>query len=327
MAEVVLVSCSSSSSSDSEPEAPPKKPLPKRRRLFPDAAVLAVPVYSNKVQNSLQLFPESLKLPVQGPQVSSMPQGASEEKEEEEEEEEEKVELVAVSPAEEEKRCQLSPPSPSPPPRPRTRRQCHGAQSLDQRLRNLKSTLSAAKKSLQDAGSGSDGDDVILIDSPEPSEAQELVLKIRCRADLYRVSVRMTDRLQRVVEHMGQMLKVHPSRILLLLQDRELAADATPHGLGLGVADIIDCVVETSSKEGDEVGSLQLHVQGKDKSSHMDITVHRSEPLRTLMNRYRQAQGLGRRKLTFYFDGQRLAESWTPEDVGMERGDVIEVWN
>ncbi|XP_060111911.1 NFATC2-interacting protein isoform X2 [Heteronotia binoei] len=311
MAEV-LDSCSSS---DSEPEGPPKKRLPKRRRLCPDTAVLAVPVYSNKVQNSLQLFPESLKLPVQGLLVSSGPQGASDV-------EEEKAELVAVSPTEEEKRCQLSPSSPSPPPSPRPRRRCHGAQILDQRLRNLTSTLSAVKKSLQD-----DGDDVILIDSPEPSESQELVLKIRCRADLYRVSIQMTDRLQRVAEHMGQTLKVHPSRILLLLRDRELAADATPGGLGLGVADIIDCVVEATSKESGEVGNLQLHVQGKDKSSHMDITVRRNEPLRTLMNCYRQAQGLGRRKLTFYFDGQRLEESWTPEDMGMERGDVIEVWS
>ncbi|XP_077171990.1 LOW QUALITY PROTEIN: NFATC2-interacting protein [Paroedura picta] len=311
----------SCSSSDSEPEGPPKKPLPKRRRLCPDAAVPAVPVYSSKVQSSLQLFPESLKLPIQDPLVSSVLQGASDE------EEEDKVEMVTVSPAEEEKRSSLSPLSPSPPPAPRPRRRCHEAQILDQRLRNLNSTLSAVKRSLQDEGSASEEDDVILIDSPEPSESQELVLKIRCRADLYRVSVQTTDRLQRVVEHMGRTLKVHPSRILLLFQDRELSADATPRGLGLGVADIIDCVVEMTGKEDGEEGSLQLHVQGKDKSSHMDIVVHRNEPLQTLMNRYRQAQGLGRRKLTFYYDGQRLAESWTPEDVGMERGDVIEVWS
>nr|XP_056720256.1 NFATC2-interacting protein [Euleptes europaea] len=316
MAETV----GSCTSSDSEPEGPPKKPLPKRRRFFPGTAVRAVPVYSSKVQNSLQLFPESLKLPVQVPLVSSAPQGESDEKEEE-------AELVAVTPTKQEKRIQLPPPSPSPPPPAQLQKRYHGARILDQRLRNLKSTLSAVKKSLQEEGLGSDEDDVILIDSPEPSESQELVLKIRCRTDLYRVSVQMTDPLQRVVEHMGQTLKVHPSRILLLLRDRELAADATPRRLGLGVADIIDCVVETTSKESDNVGNLQLHVQGKDKSSHMEITVHKSEPLQTLMSRYRQAQGLGRRKLTFYFDGRRLADSWTPEELGMECGDVIEVWN
>ncbi|XP_054849216.1 NFATC2-interacting protein isoform X2 [Eublepharis macularius] len=316
MAET-LDSCSSS---DSEPEGPPRKPLPKRRRFLSDTAVLAVPVYSSKVQNSLQLFPESLKLPVQVPLVSSalQVQGRSDEEEE----------AAAVTPSEQEKRSPVLPPSPPPPPQPQRRSsRCPGTHIIDQRLRNLKSTLSAVKESLQDDGSGFDEDDVILIDSPEPSESRELILKIRCRADLYRVSVQMTDPLQRVVEHMGQTLKVHPSRILLLLRDRELTTDATPRGLGLGVADIIDCVVETTGEESDERGSLQLRVQGKDKRSHMEITVQRNEPLRALMSHYRQAQGLGRRKLAFYFDGRRLAENWTPEEAGMECGDVIEVWN
>lgn len=61
-------------------------------------------------------------------------------------------------------------------------------------------------------------------------------------------------------------------------------------------------------------------------SVSLRLGLWQSEPLRTLMNRYRQAQGLGRCKLTFYFDGKRLADSWTPEDLGMERGDIIEVW-
>ncbi|XP_062993380.1 NFATC2-interacting protein isoform X2 [Elgaria multicarinata webbii] len=300
-------------SSDSEPEGTSKKPLRKRRRLFTDTAVPAVPVYSAKVQNSLQLFPDSLKLPVQIPELSPKSQdlGASDEEEE-----------APSKHVEQEIRCQDLSPSPPPPPRPRKRRRA--AHIFDQQLRNLTSTLSAAKKSLQDEGSG---DDVIVIDAPEPSESPELVLKIRCRADLYRVSIRMTDPLQRVAEHMGQTLKVHPNRILLLLRDRELAADATPAGLGLGVADIIDCIVEATSRESADVGNLRLRVQGKDKSSEMEIMVQKGEPLQALMNRYRQAQGLGRRKLVFHFDGQRLMETWTPEALGMESGDVIEVWS
>ncbi|XP_061446266.1 NFATC2-interacting protein [Rhineura floridana] len=308
----------SCSSSDSEPEGTPKKPLIKRRRLFTDMAVPMVPVYSSKVQNSLQLFPESLKLPIQIPMLSSKTQvlGTSDDDDDDVKEE------APTKQVEQETRCQV--PSPSPPPPPQPRKRCYRAQNLDQKLRNLTSSLSAAKKSLQDEGLE---DDVIVIDAPEPSESQDLVLKVRCRTDLYRVSIRMTDPLQRVIEHMGQMLKVHPNRILLLFQDRELAADATPCGLGLGVADIIDCIVETSSRGSDEVGNLQLRVQGKDKSSQMEITLQRGEPLQALMSRYRQAQGLGRRKLIFYFDGQRLAETWTPEELGMESGDVIEVWS
>ncbi|XP_015744933.1 NFATC2-interacting protein isoform X2 [Python bivittatus] len=310
MAETV----NSCTSSDSETEGTPRKPLHKRRRLFTDIPV--VPVYSNKVQNSLQLLQNSLKLPVQVEELCCEPQVLSSSEEEEKEKEKKRAPV---------KRQDLSPsPSPSPPPPPQQKKKHDKAQIFDQSLRNLTTSLLAAKKILQDEGSGSDEDAVIVVDSFEP---QELMLKVRCRADLYRVCVQMTDPLRRVVEHMAQILKVHPNRILLLHRDCELAADATPAKLGLGVADIIDCIVEASSKWADDSGNLLLRVQGKDKSSTMEITVQKGEPLGALMNYYRQAQGLGRCKLVFHFDGQRLAETLTPEQLGMESGDVIEVWN
>ncbi|XP_016851659.1 NFATC2-interacting protein isoform X1 [Anolis carolinensis] len=330
MAEVI----SPSSSSDSEPEVIPKKPSLKRRRFFTDNAVAAVPVYSTKVQKSLQLLPKSLKL-------SYIPQILNTSDDEEDTISSEKTQVV------EETRCQnMSPSPPPPPPPPRLRRACRrdkcscnqsGCRILNQlefpnlvqgilkqRLESLTSSLSAAKKSLQDEETDADSNDVILIDA---SDSQELLLKVRCRADLHRVSIRMTDPLQKVIEHMGQTLKVPPNRILLLLRDRELAADATPGRLGLGVADIVDCIVETNNKQSSDSGNLQLRVQGKDKSSEMEITVQKGEPLQVLMNHYRQAQGLGRRKLVFHFDGQKLMETWTPEELGMESGDVIEVWS
>uniref|UniRef100_A0A8C5WQD5 NFATC2-interacting protein n=1 Tax=Laticauda laticaudata TaxID=8630 RepID=A0A8C5WQD5_LATLA len=43
------------------------------------------------------------------------------------------------------------------------------------------------------------------------------------------------------------------------------------------------------------------------------------------MNHYKEAQGLSRSKVVFYFDGQRLTETLTPEQLGMESGDVIEI--
>ncbi|KAM3823533.1 NFATC2-interacting protein isoform 4-T4 [Vipera latastei] len=308
MAETV----GSCSSSDSEPEEAPRKPFRKRRRLI--ANIPAVPIYSNKVQSSLQLLQNPLKLPEQVEELCSKPLVLSSSEEEEEKEKEQtlvKCEDLSFSPS----------PPPSPPQQKKRRVK---AQIFDQSLRNLTISLSAAKKSLQEQGSGCDEDDVILVDVFEP---QELMLKVRCRADLYRVCIQTTEPLQRVVEHMSQILNVHPNRILLLHRDCELATDATPAKLDLGVADIIDCIVETSSQRTDDSGTLLLRVQGKDKSSVREITIQKGEPLEVLMKQYRQAQGLGRCKLVFYFDGQRLAETLTPEQLGMESGDVIEVWN
>uniref|UniRef100_A0A8C0HGN9 NFATC2-interacting protein n=1 Tax=Chelonoidis abingdonii TaxID=106734 RepID=A0A8C0HGN9_CHEAB len=58
------------------------------------------------------------------------------------------------------------------------------------------------------------------------------------------------------------------------------------------------------------------------------LTTHpwQAEPLHRLMERYQEAMGLSGRQLRFFFDGQRLAGTRTPEQLGMEPDDVIEAW-
>ncbi|ETE62356.1 NFATC2-interacting protein [Ophiophagus hannah] len=272
-------------SSDSESEGTPKKPFPKRRRFLTSS--VSIPVYSTKVQNSLKLLKNSLKLPdkIKERCNKNLPFSS-----EDEDEEEKPISLKQLK------------------NRP--------SRIFDQSFKNLSMSISAAKKSLQDQGF--DEDDVVLVDAFEP---RELMLKIRCRVDIYKICI-----LMRVVDRMSQILKVHPNRIILLHYDSELSVDATPAKLDLGVADIIDCIVETSNQRANDPGALLLRVQGKDRGSVMEITIQKGEPLEALMNHYKEAQGLGRSKVAFYFDGQRLTETLTPEQLGMESGDVIEVW-
>lgn len=44
------------------------------------------------------------------------------------------------------------------------------------------------------------------------------------------------------------------------------------------------------------------------------------------MCRYQEAMGLSGRKLSFFFDGTKLSGKELPADLGMESGDLIEVW-
>uniref|UniRef100_A0A670ZF08 Nuclear factor of activated T cells 2 interacting protein n=1 Tax=Pseudonaja textilis TaxID=8673 RepID=A0A670ZF08_PSETE len=119
----------------------------------------------------------------------------------------------------------------------------------------------------------------------EPEGAPKKPLPKRRRYLTSSVSVPVystkTEPLQRVVDRMSQILKVHPSRILLLHYDSELSVDATPAKLDLGVADIIDCIVETSKQQADDPGTLLLRVQGKDRSSVMEITIQKVKELRS----------------------------------------------
>lgn len=142
------------------------------------------------------------------------------------------------------------------------------------------------------------------------------------------MSPSQSEPLQSVVDHMAGRLGVSPSRILLLFGETELSPTATPRTLKLGVADIIDCVVLASSPDVTEKSHLlQLRVQGKEKHQLLEVSLPRDSPLKTLMSRYEEAMGLSGRKLSFFFDGTKLSGKELPADLGMESGDLIEVWS
>ncbi|XP_025072119.1 NFATC2-interacting protein [Alligator sinensis] len=272
------------SNRDTRVAAPPR---PKRRRLPPSARVIAVPVYSSKVNRSFQLCP--LEVP---PSIWERGKGGY---------------------------------------WGGLRRGCtrHPIRAVEQQLQDLSSLLSAAQRSLRTEPDA----DVVLLEAPAPVPASPLLrLKVRCRGQLHRLPLGPTQPLQRAAEQLAQLLGVPPSRVLLLWHDRLLEPSATPRALGLGVADILDCVVEpVDSGAGGQApppsDELSLTVRGRDPGSQFTLSVPKTAPLSGLMGRYRAAAGLDAAPLRFVFDGRLLPPSDTPEQLGLEPGDVIEAWN
>lgn len=221
--------------------------------------------------------------------------------------------------------------SPLPPPLPRTKSRKHTRalqklREVNKRLQDLRSCLSPKQHQGQDPLS--QDDEVVLVEGPVLPESPRLFpLKIRCRADLVRLPIRMSEPLQSVVDHMAARLGVSPSRILLLFGETELSSTATPRTLKLGVADILDCVVLASSPEAADTSELlQLRVQGKEKHQMLEVSLSPDSPLKTLMSRYEEAMGLSGHNLSFFFDGTKLSGKELPADLGLESGDLIEVW-
>ncbi|KAM9211061.1 NFATC2-interacting protein [Dugong dugon] len=329
---------SDSEGADARPEGAPRIAVRRRRRLVLDPGEApVVPVYSEKVKSSLHFIPDHLPLlklcPPGAEEDAEMADSSSSQPEDpafpgstwkkklrgkDEEEEKKKVFLVQdVSPL------------PPPPPRTKSRKHTRALQKLrevNKRLQDLRSCLSPKQRQGQDRQSQED--DVVLVEGPILPESPRLFpLKIRCRADLIRLPVLMSEPLQHVVDHMAAHLGVSPSRILLLFGETELSPTATPRTLKLGVADIIDCVVLASSPEATEMSQqLQLRVQGKEKHQMLEVSLSPDSPLKTLMARYEEAMGLSGCKLAFFFDGTKLSGMELPADLGMESGDLIEVW-
>ncbi|OBS70479.1 hypothetical protein A6R68_00985 [Neotoma lepida] len=222
--------------------------------------------------------------------------------------------------------------SPLPPPSSRNKSKKHTEalqklREVNKRLQDLRSCLSP--KQHQSPALQNPDDEVVLVEGPVlPQSPRPFTLKIRCRADLVRLPVMTSEPFQNVVDYMANRLGVSPSRILLLFGETELSPTATPRTLKLGVADIIDCVVLTSSSEATETSQqLRLRVQGKEKHQMLEISLSPDSPLETLMSHYEEAMGLSGHKLSFFFDGAKLSGKELPADLGMESGDLIEVWS
>ncbi|XP_025709588.1 NFATC2-interacting protein [Callorhinus ursinus] len=325
---------SDSEGADAPPAGAPRAPVRRRRRLLLDPGEApVVPVYSGKVKSSLHLIPDHqslLKLcPPEAEEETEMADSSSPHAEDAPFPDSPWKKKLRSKDAEEKTKevflVQDASPLPSPLSRTKSRKHTRALQKLrevSRRLQDLRSCLSPKQRQSRE-------DEVVLVEGPTLPESPRLFpLKIRCRADVVRLPVRMSEPLQRVVDHMATHLGVSPSRILLLFGETELSPTATPRTLKLGVADIIDCVVLASSPEASEMSQLlQLRVQGKEKHQTLEVSLSPDSPLKTLMSRYEEAMGLSGHKLSFFFDGTKLSGKELPADLGMESGDLIEVWS
>ena len=78
-------------------------------------------------------------------------------------------------------------------------------------------------------------------------------------------------------------------------------------------------MTDTSSKY------IKLRVVGED-FGEMHFGVKKTTPLNKLMRRYSESKGVAVTSLRFFFDGFRIGDSDTAEDVGLTENDKIEVF-
>ncbi|XP_010872212.1 NFATC2-interacting protein isoform X2 [Esox lucius] len=343
------------SDSDSDLEsATPLKPRPKRRRIIDPSSITTVPIYSNKVNSSLQLNPTVFTCDVDAgddaEEVSlwakSPPSKTKEQMN------------ISLSDSEEDSKPEdkdlLDQRSPSPPPPPGSpvakvsKRANRKILEINRKLNAVGSLFSPEahgrsghRQRASPPLNAYDDDDIILMSPnsqpwsllPDPTQghspisSREIPLKFRSRTDLYKIPVLSTAPLSQAVEELAVKLKVPPSRILLLRRDIELPVHSTANELGLGIADIIDCVVIAADEPEKSSDMLTVRLQGKDKGSMREYSIHKDAPMGSILSLY--ISGLPvetRRKVRFQFDGSKITNSQTPSQLGMEDGDVIEVW-
>ncbi|XP_030592396.1 NFATC2-interacting protein isoform X1 [Archocentrus centrarchus] len=338
-------------------EAQVTKPPPKRRRILDPSAIVPVPVYSNKVKSSLQLKPTAALLT----EKTNADDDAGDSLLSEFSSRGKTADLVSLSDSEDEyvqkaekeleaPRCP-SPPPPESPVKKQSRKVKQKLSEIDRKLRAVNSLLSQSpseegRRSRRRRGppirhpeeEQLDNDDDIIIVSPAPepessaysSSVREIPLKVRCRTEVHKLPVLSSTPLSEVVTQLSVILNVPPPRLLLLREEEELPTSFTVSELGLGIADIIECVVmaaEDRSQSNDGSGVITVKLQSKDRHSPQEFSLHREAPLRSIFAQYvSKMSGSHQQTVRFHFDGSKVTGSQTPAQLDMEDGDIIEVW-
>ncbi|XP_058626620.1 NFATC2-interacting protein isoform X2 [Onychostoma macrolepis] len=329
---------------------PPKQPH-KRRRILNASSITTVPVYSNKVNSSLNLKPITFKHTTLtdeekgGPLWSPSPPRTERRpisidlSGSEEEPEQTEAQQILRSPS--------PPPPPCSPPVKRSRRANPKIQEINRKLDAIGSLVCLSPEPQEPVVEyrnspspvNDDDDDIIIISSDSKNKrrpqntvdrdsVREISLKFRCRTELYKIPILSTAPLSKAVEQLANKLNVRPSQILLLKKDIDLPIHSSVSELGLGIADIIDCVVtENKQEEIDRSNVITVRLQGKEKASVQEYSLQKNAPLGSILSQYVSGLSvIARRKAKFLFDGSRVSYNQTPADLDMEDGDVIEVW-
>lgn len=321
--------------SSGDREAAPSK----RKRILKPSAVVPVPVYSSRVSSCLQLKPAACLLPdsrtaaddLWAELTSGKPPAPPVEFSDESDDESEPQQNQS-EPSEnqrEDTRC----PSPPPPESPVQKQSNKAKRKLSEINRKLRAVSSILSPEPQNRRSGrgrtrlselEQDDDVIIVGPVDGSDSlREIPLKIRCRTDVHKVLVLPSTRLSDVVRQLSAILQAPPPRLLLLKEEAELPTDATVGQLGLGIADIIECLVIPA----EEQSSISIKLQGKDRDSSQEFSIHREAPLSSIFSQYLSSLPAGaHRKARFHFDGSAVTGSQTAAQLDMEDGDIIEVW-
>ncbi|XP_048476907.1 NFATC2-interacting protein isoform X2 [Rhincodon typus] len=321
-----------------------RRPGIKRRRILDGTNVHAVPIYTGRVSRTLTLYqenPEEVDRAFQRlasePDSEDDPDGNSELESRRHRRrkrpsaqaqrrglhsDSEQDEDLNLSVSSSHKDRSPSPPSTPSTPSRRTRRACIAIREADRNLKQLKVFHSSPVNTRVQCES----EDVVLVGvlPTVPTTPREITVKVRCRGEIYRIPMRVTEPLQKVIDYLSGRLKVKADRILLLQKDVEVPRIGTPESQNIGVADILDCFV-MSEYPAQLTDKICLRVRGVEKNSFQVITIGKTESLKRLMEDYKERMDLQRCRLTFHFDGTELLENSTPQDNEMESDDVIDV--
>lgn len=152
----------------------------------------------------------------------------------------------------------------------------------------------------------------------------EMNIKILWRSSrLDRLSMRRHDNFLKIFQHYAALEKVPVNEILIMKEDKMISDIDTPALLKLSVIDILDGGIvnpgmKTMVKDKDNENVCSVKVQMANKKQPIVILLKKNEQFKALFAKCAEQLGMEEDTLKFYFDGEQIDYSDTPESLDLE---------
>ncbi|XP_065192035.1 NFATC2-interacting protein-like [Sycon ciliatum] len=213
--------------------------------------------------------------------------------------------------------------SPTPPPEFDSAAYARSASTHSCAMRNLNDTLGALRRSAPVVG------EVLpdtMIPTAVPVVENDLLVKIRHKGVVNRISLKKTARVAELVNQFAQNHSLAPHLVTLWKGDDTLSPEHTLQQAGVLLTDILDCSVsseDTIVQDGTrERNMISLKVQDKAKS--YVLCIGKSQRLADLLALYCEKSGNAPANVTLVFDGDKIDLSESPADLDMDNDDVVD---
>ncbi|KAL3227782.1 hypothetical protein MRX96_003742 [Rhipicephalus microplus] len=147
---------------------------------------------------------------------------------------------------------------------------------------------------------------VCLDESPVslPKEEENLILMVQCQYRMLMYTIPRDKPFAEILEKLADECGVETRQVMLLAKEQPVQPEDTPQSLGLSSADSLNCIIRKYAES---------------------IEVAPDEPLQKGAKTFAEKLGLPFSKLVYKFDGEKVQLRSTPEELGMEDGDCIDV--
>lgn len=154
----------------------------------------------------------------------------------------------------------------------------------------------------------------------------EITIKVFWRSNhIDRLTMRRHDNFEKIFQYYADLEKVSVNEILIMKKDKIITRSDTPASLKLSVIDILDGGIVhpgmnalSEDKNNDDDNICTIKVQTANKKQSLIITLKRDQQFKMLFANCAEQLGVKENNLKFYFDGEQIGPTDTPELLDLE---------